>query len=150
MAQSLSHSKWLCKYHIVFTPKYRRKIIYYQLRADIQKIIKDLCKWKGIEIVEGHMMSDHVHLLLSIPPKYSISQIMGYLKGKSAMMIFERHSNLKYKFGNRHFWAEGYYVSTVGLNTATIQKYIREQEKEDQIMDKLKTKEYVNPFKGSK
>ena len=150
MAQSLSHSKWLCKYHIVFTPKYRRKIIYYQLRADIQKIIKDLCKWKGIEIVEGHMMSDHVHLLLSIPPKYSVSQIMGYLKGKSAMMIFERHANLKYKFGNRHFWAEGYYVSTVGLNTATIQKYIREQEKEDQIMDKLKTKEYVDPFKGSK
>ena len=150
MAQSLSHSKWLCKYHIVFTPKYRRKVIYYQLRADIQKIIKDLCKWKGIEIVEGHMMLDHVHLLLSIPPKYSISQIMGYLKGKSAMMIFERHANLKYKFGNRHFWAEGYYVSTVGLNTATIQKYIREQEKEDQIMDKLKTKEYVDPFKGSK
>ena len=150
MAQSLSHSKWLCKYHIVFTPKYRRKVIYYQLRADIQKIIKDLCKWKGIEIVEGHMMSDHVHLLLSIPPKYSISQIMGYLKGKSAMMVFERHANLKYKFGNRHFWAEGYYVSTVGLNTATIQKYIREQEKEDRIMDKLKTKEYVDPFKGSK
>ena len=150
MAQSLSHSKWLCKYHIVFTPKYRRKVIYYQLRADIQKIIKDLCKWKGIEIVEGHMMSDHVHLLLSIPPKYSISQIMGYLKGKSAMMIFERHANLKYKFSNRYFWAEGYYVSTVGLNTATIQKYIREQEKEDQIMDKLKIKEYVDPFKGSK
>ena len=150
MAQSLSHSKWLCKYHIVFTPKYRRKVIYYQLRADIQKIIKDLCKWKGIEIIEGHMMSDHIHLLLSIPPKYSVSQIMGYLKGKSAMMIFERHANLKYKFGNRHFWAEGYYVSTVGLNTATIQKYIREQEKEDQIMDKLKTKEYIDPFKGGK
>ena len=149
MAQSLSHSKWLCKYHIVFAPKYRRKVIYYQLRADIQKIIKDLCKWKGIEIIEGHMMSDHIHLLLSIPPKYSISQVMGYLKGKSAMMIFERHANLKYKFGNRHFWAEGYYVSTVGLNIATIQKYIREQEKEDQIMDKLKIKEYVDPFKGS-
>ena len=129
MAQSLSHSKWLCKYHIVFTPKYRRKVIYYKLRADIQKIIRDLCKWKGIEIIEGHMMSDHIHLLLSIPPKYSVSQIMGYLRGKSAMMIFERHANLKYKFGNRHFWAEGYYVSTVGLNTATIQKYIREQEK---------------------
>ena len=150
MAQSLSHSKWLFKYHIVFTPKYRRKVIYYQLRADIQKIIKDLCKWKGIEIIEGHMISDHIHLLLSIPPKYSVSQIMGYLKGKSAMMIFERHANLKYKFGNRHFWAEGYYVSTVGLNTATIQKYIREQEKEDQIMDKLKTKEYIDPFKGGK
>ena len=150
MAQSLSHSKWLCKYHIVFTPKYRRKVIYYQLRADIQKIIKDLCKWKGIAIIEGHMMPDHIHLLLSIPPKYSVSQIMGYLKGKSEMMIFERHANLKYKFGNRHFWAEGYYVSTVGLNTATIQKYIREQEKEDQIMDKLKTKEYIDPFKGGK
>jgi putative transposase len=150
MAQSLAHSRWMCKYHIVFTPKYRRKIIYYQLRADIQKIIKDLCKWKGIEILEGHMMADHIHLLLSIPPKYSVSQIMGYLKGKSAMMIFERHANLKYKFGSRNFWAEGYYVSTVGLNTATIQKYIREQEKEDQIMDKLKTKEYANPFKGSK
>ena len=150
MAQSLSHSKWLCKYHIVFTPKYRRKVIYYKLRADIQKIIKDLCKWKGIEIVEGHMMADHIHLLLSIPPKYSVSQIMGYLKGKSAMMIFERHAILKYKFGNRNFWAGGYYVSTVGLNTATIQKYIRDQEKEDQIMDKFKTKEYVDPFKGSK
>ena len=145
MAQNLSHSKWLCKYHIVFIPKYRRKIIYYQLRENIQKIIKDLCKWKGIEIIEGHMMPDHIHLLLSIPPKYSVSQIMGYIKGKSSMMIFERHANLKYKFGNRHFWAEGYYVSTVGLNTATIQKYIREQEREDQIMDKLKTKEYVDP-----
>jgi len=150
MAESLSHSRWMCKYHIVFTPKYRRKIIYHQLRADIQQIIKDLCKWKGIEIIEGHMMPDHIHLLLSIPPKYSVSQIMGYLKGKSAMMIFERHANLKYKFGNRHFWAEGYYVSTVGLNTATIQKYIREQEKEDQIMDRLTTKEYNDPFTGSR
>ena len=135
---------------IVFTPKYRRKVIYYQLRSDIQKIIKDLCKWKGIEIIEGHMMSDHIHLLLSIPPKYSVSQVMGYLKGKSAMMIFERHANLKYKFGNRHFLAEGYYVRTVALDTATVQKYIREQEKEDQIMDKLKTKEYIDPFKCCK
>lgn len=99
MANSLAHTKWSCKYHIVFTPKYRRKIIYKELRADIQQIIKDLCKWKGIEIIEGHMMPDHIHLLLSIPPKYSVSQIMGYLKGKSAKMIFERHANLKYKFG---------------------------------------------------
>ena len=150
MANSLAHTKWLCKYHIVFTPKYRRKIIYYELRKDIQQIIKDLCKWKGIEIIEGHMMADHIHLLVSIPPKYSISQIMGYLKGKSSMMIFERHANLKYKFGNRRFWSRGYYVSTVGLNTATIQKYIREQEKADQIEDKLSTKEYEDPFKGSK
>jgi len=148
MAESLAHTKWLCKYHIVFTPKYRRKIIYNELRADIKEIIKDLCKWKGIEIIEGHMMSDHVHLLLSIPPKYSVSQIMGYLKGKSAMMIFDRHSNLKYKFGNRHFWAEGYYVSTVGLNEKTIVKYIREQDKHDQIMDRISTKELENPFKG--
>jgi len=148
MAESLAHTKWLCKYHIVFTPKYRRKIIYNELRADIQGIIKDLCKWKGIEIIEGHMMPDHIHLLLSIPPKYSVSQIMGYLKGKSAMMIFDRHSNLKYKFGNRHLWAEGYYVSTVGLNEATIAKYIREQDKHDQMMDRITTKELENPFKG--
>ena len=147
MANSLSHTRWMCKYHIVFTPKYRRKIIYYKLRKDIQQIIKQLCKWKGVEIIEGHMMPDHIHLLVSIPPKYSISQFMGYLKGKSAMMIFERHANLKYKFGNRHFWAEGYYVSTVGLNTATIQKYIREQETEDQIADKLYRKEYEDPFR---
>lgn len=148
MAESLAHTKWLCKYHIVFTPKYRRKIIYNQLRTDIKGIIKDLCKWKGVEIIEGHMMADHIHLLLSIPPKYSVSQVMGYLKGKSAMMIFDRHSNLKYKFGNRHFWAEGYYVSTVGLNEKTIAKYIREQDKHDQIMDRISTKELENPFKG--
>ena len=149
MAESLAHSKWLCKYHIVFTPKYRRKIIYYKLREDIKEIIKDLCKWKGIRIIEGHMMPDHIHLLLSIPPKTSVSSFMGYLKGKSSMMIFDRHSNLKYKFGNRHFWAEGYYVSTVGLNEATIAKYIREQEKNDQIMDKITIKELENPFRGT-
>ena len=147
---SLAHTKWMCKYHIVFIPKYRRKAIYDVYRRDLQEIIRTLCKYKGVEILEGHMMRDHVHLLLSIPPKMSVSSFMGYLKGKSALMIFDKHANLKYKYGNRHFWAEGYYVSTVGLNTATIQKYIREQEKEDQIMDKLRTKEYVDPFKGSK
>ena len=150
MAESLAHTKYVCKYHIVFTPKYRRKIIYYQLRDDIRQIIKDLCKWKEVAIIEGHLMSDHVHLLLSIPPKYAVSSIMGYLKGKSSMMIFERHANLKYKFGNKHFWATGYYVSTVGLNSATVEKYIREQEKADQIEDKLTTKEYVDPFKGGR
>ena len=148
MAESLAHTKWMCKYHIVFCPKYRRKIIYNKLRADIQQDIRDLCKWKGVEIVEGHMMPDHVHLLLSIPPKMSISYFMGYLKGKSAMMIFDKHADLKYKFGNRHFWATGYYVSTVGLNEATIAKYIREQEHQDQIVDKLYRKEYKDPFKG--
>ena len=148
MSNSLAHTKWMCKYHIVFTPKYRRKIIYGKIRDSIRDIIRDLCKWKGIEILEGHMMIDHIHLLLSIAPKYSVSSIMGYIKGKSAMMIFERHSNLKYKFGNRNFWAEGYYVSTVGLNQATIAKYIREQERHDQIMDKVSTKELEDPFRG--
>ena len=148
MAKSLSHCKYYCKYHIVFIPKYRRKLIYNKLRKDIQKFIKDLCKWKGVEILEGHMMADHVHLLVEIPPKMSISYFMGYLKGKSALMIFEKHSNLKYKFGTRNFWAKGYYVSTVGLNEATIKKYIREQEAEDIGEDKLTKKEYHNPFKG--
>ena len=143
MAECLAHTKYVCKYHIVFTPKYRRKIIYFQLRTDIRQIIKDLCKWKGVTIIEGHLMSDHIHLLVSIPPKYAVSSFMGYLKGKSSMMIFERHANLKYKFGNKHFWATGYYVSTVGLNSATVEKYIREQEKADQIEDKLTTKEYT-------
>ena len=109
MAESLAHTRWLCKYHIVFTPKYYRKIIYNQLRVNIRQIIKDLCKWKGIAIIEGHMMPDHVHLLLSIPPKYSISEVMGYLKGKSSMMIFNKHARLKYRFGNKNFWSTGYY-----------------------------------------
>ena len=148
MSHSLSHSKWLCKYHIIFTSKYRRKIIYNKYRESIRDILKSLCSYKGIEILEGHLMPDHVHLLLSIPPKYSVSSIMGYLKGKSSLMIFERHANLKYQFGNRHFWSIGYYVSTVGLNEATIRKYIQDQEKEDILHDKLGIKEYNDPFKG--
>ena len=143
----LAHTKWMCKYHIVFTPKYRRKIIYNQLKVDIRNILKQLCAYKGVEILEGHLMPEHIHMLVSIPPKYSISSFMGYLKGKSALMIFDRHANLKYKFGNRHFWSEGYYVSTVGLNEATIRKYIQEQEKYDIIQDKLSVKEYEDPFK---
>ena len=147
---SLSHTKWLCKYHIVFTPKYRRKAIYGQYRESIGQIMRQLCNYKGVEIIEGHLMPDHIHLLVSIPPKYSVSQFMGYLKGKSSLMIFDKHANLKYKFGNRHFWAEGYYVSTVGLNEATIKKYIQEQEAHDIAMDKVIEKEYQDPFKGSK
>ena len=145
-SDSLAHTKWMCKYHIVFTPKYRRKIIYNQIRKDIGEIMHELCKYKGVEIIEGHMMPDHVHMLLSIPPKYSVSSVMGYLKGKSALMIFERHANLKYKYGNRHFWCEGYYVSTVGLNEETIKKYIAEQEQRDQAVDRLSVKEYQDPF----
>ncbi|MEF2825385.1 MAG: IS200/IS605 family transposase [Peptococcaceae bacterium] len=143
---SLTHTKRMCKYHIVFTPKYRRKIIYNQYRESLREIIKLLCKYKGVEILEGHLMPDHVHLVLSIPPKLSVSAFMGYLKGKSALMMFERHANLKYKFGNRKFWAEGYYVSTVGLNEATVRKYVREQEMHDQAIDKLSVREYEDPF----
>jgi putative transposase len=143
---SLAHTKWMCKYHIVFAPKYRRKVIYNQIRRDVGEILQELCKYKGVEVVEGHLMPDHVHMLLSIPPKYSVSSVMGYLKGKSALMIFERHANLKYRYGNRHFWCEGYYVSTVGLNEETIRKYIEEQEQRDQAMDRLSVKEYRDPF----
>ncbi|MFT8394211.1 MAG: IS200/IS605 family transposase [Liquorilactobacillus ghanensis] len=145
---SLAHTKWLCKYHVVFTPKYRRKVIYNQYRRDLQNDIRLLCQYKGVKIIEGHMMPDHVHLLLSIPPKISVSSFMGYLKGKSALMMFDQHANLKYKFGNRHFWSEGYYVSTVGMNEATIKKYIQDQEKHDQAVDKLSVREYEDPFKG--
>ena len=147
-ANSLSHTKWMCKYHIVFTPKYRRKIIFNQYKESLREILRLLCKYKGVEIHEGHLMSDHVHMLVSIPPKISVSSFMGYLKGKSALMMFDKHSNLKYKFGNRHFWAEGYYVSTVGLNEATITKYIKEQERHDISVDKLSVKEYEDPFRG--
>ena len=145
---ALAHTKWMCKYHIVFTPKYRRKMIYNQYREDVREIIKQLCSYKGVEILGGNVMSDHVHILVSIPPKMSVSSFMGYLKGKSALMMFDRHANLKYKFGNRHFWSEGYYVSTVGLNEAVIKKYIQDQEKYDIAMDKLSVKEYEDLFKG--
>ena len=148
-AHSLSHTKWMCKYHIVFTPKYRRKVIYNQYRSSLGEIFHRLCSYKGAEIIEGHLMPDHVHMLVSIPPRISVSSFMGYLKGKSALMMFDKHANLKYKFGNRHFWAEGYYVSTVGLNEATIKKYIQEQEKHDIALDKLSVKEYEDPFRDS-
>ena len=147
-ANELAHTKWMCKYHIVFTPKYRRKVIYNQYKDDLRDIIKQLCNYKGVQILEGKLMPDHVHILVSIPPKISISSFMGYLKGKSALMMFDRHANLKYKFGNRHFWSEGYYVSTVGLNEDTIKKYIQDQEKADIMLDKLSVKEYEDPFRG--
>lgn len=145
---SLAHKNWDCKYHLVFAPKYRRQVIYKDIKADVGQILGTLCRRKGIEIIEAQCMPDHIHMLVSIPPKYSISSFMGYLKGKSALMIFDQHANLKYKYGNRHFWAEGYYVSTVGLNEATIRKYIQEQEKYDIAMDKLSVKEHEDPFKG--
>ena len=147
-AYSLSHTKWMCKYHIVFTPKYRRKVIYNQIRSDIGEILRKLCEYKGIEIIEGHLMPDHVHVLLAIPPKYSVASVMGYLKGKSSLMIFDRHANLKYKYGNRHFWCRGYYVSTVGRNRRAIEEYIKNQLQEDYTDDQLSIKEFVDPFTG--
>ena len=132
--------------HILFTPKYRRKEICNQYRESIRDILKQLYKYKGVEILEGHMMPDHVHLLPSTPPRTSVSSFMGYLKGKSALMIFDKHANLKYKYGNRQFWAEGYYVSTAGRNEATIREYIRDQERGDIAMDRLSVKEYEDPF----
>ena len=126
----------------MFAPKYRRLAIYGKIKVDIGKILRKLCKQKGVEIIEANACKDHIHMLVSIPPKYSVSSFMGYLKGKSALMIFDRHANLKYKFGNRHFWSEGFYVSTVGVNDATVRKYIQEQEKYDIMQDKLSVKEY--------
>ena len=145
---SLSHTRWNCKYHIVFIPKYRRKEIYGKIRTDIGQILRQLCVYKDVEIIEAHAMSDHIHMMIRIPPKISVSSFMGYLKGKSSLMIFERHANLKYKYGNRNFWAKGYFVSTVGLNDEVIKEYIRNQEKEDMMSDSLSTKEYKDPFKG--
>ena len=145
---SLSHTRWNCKYHIVFIPKYRRKEIYGKLRSDIGQIIRQLCSYKGVEIIEAHAMPDHIHMLVRIPPKIAVSNFMGYLKGKSSLMIFERHANLKYKYGYRNFWAKGFFVSTVGLDTKKVQEYIRDQEKEDMMQDNLSNKEYKDPFKG--
>ena len=118
---SLAHSKWNCKYHVVFAPKYRRMVIYNQIKGDIGKILRKLCEQKGVEIIEAEACPDHIHMLIAIPPKYSVAQIMGYLKGKSSLMIFDRHANLKYKYGNRHFWCRGYYVDTVGKNKKKIE-----------------------------
>ena len=147
---SLSHSKWRCHYHIVFAPKYRRQAIYGKIKADIGKIIRQLCDQKGIEIIEAELCPDHIHMLISIPPKYSVAQIMGYIKGKSSLMIFDRHANMKYKYGNRHFWCRGYYVDTVGRNKKAIQEYIRNQLQEDIASDQISMKEYIDPFTGSK
>ena len=145
---SLAHTQWNCKYHIVFAPKYRRQVIYGKIKVDIGKMLRKLCEYKGIEIIEAEACKDHIHMLVSIPPKYSISQIMGYLKGKSSLMIFEKYANLKYKYGNRHFWCRGFYVDTVGRNRKAIEKYIKNQLKEDHEEDQLSIKEFVDPFTG--
>ena len=148
--KSLEHTKYRCQYHIVFAPKYRRQVIYREIKADIGYILRELCNRKGIEIIEAEACPDHIHMLLSIPPKYSVSEVMGYLKGKSSLMIFDRHANLKYKYGRRTFWARGYYVDTVGRNKKAIQEYIRHQLEEDQLADQMSIKEYYDPFTGEK
>ncbi|MBQ2798286.1 MAG: IS200/IS605 family transposase [Ruminiclostridium sp.] len=146
----LSHSTYRCEYHIVFAPKYRRKAIYGQLRADIGAILRKLCDEKKVEIIEANACPDHIHMLVSIPPHISISQFMGFLKGKSTLMIFDRHANLKYKYGSRHFWCRGYFVDTVGRNEQAIKEYIKKQLEEDYTLDQITLKEYIDPFTGSK
>ena len=145
---SLAHTQWKCKYHIVFAPKYRRQIIYGKIKQGIGQMLRKLCEYKGVEIIEAEACKDHIHMLVSIPPKYSIAQIMGYLKGKSSLMIFEKYANMKYKYGNRHFWCRGYYVTTVGKNKKAIQKYIRNQLQEDYADDQMSIKDHVDPFTG--
>ena len=147
---SLAHTTWNCKYHIVFAPKYRRRAIYGMIRADIGRIIRKLCERKGVNIIEAELCPDHVHMLVEIPPKYSVADIVGYIKGKSSLMIFDRHANLKYKYGNRHFWCRGYYVDTVGKNAKKIEEYIRQQLQEDIAADQITMKEYIDPFTGEK
>jgi len=147
--ESLSHMKWRCQYHIILTPKYRRQIIYGKYKIEIGKILRMLCERNGIEIIEANACKDHIHMLVSIPPKMSVSRAMGILKGKSALMIFDRFANLKYKYGNRHFWCRGYFVDTVGRNKNAIRKYIQNQVEEDRMVEQMSMKEYINPFMGT-
>ena len=145
---SIAHTTWNCKYHIVFAPKYRRQVIYGKIKGDIGQIIRTLCARKGITILEAAALPDHIHLYVEIPPKYSVSEVMGSLKGKSSLMIFDRHANLKYKYGNRHFWCRGYYVDTVGRNAKAIEGYVKNQLQEDIATDQLSLKEFTDPFTG--
>ena len=145
---SIAHTTWNCKYHIVFAPKYRRQAIYGKIKADIGQIIRKLWEWKGVEIIEAEACPDHIHMLVSIPPKISVSSFMGCLKGKSSLMIFDKHANLKYRYGNREFWCRGYYVDTVGKNKRAIAEYIRNQLQEDLAYEQMSIKELVDPFMG--
>ena len=146
--KSLSHSKWNCNYHIVFAPKYRRQVVYGKLKVEIGKILRKLCEQKGVEIIQAEACPDHIHMLVSIPPSMAVADFVGYLKGKSSLMIFDRFANLKYKYGNRHFWCRGYYVDTVGRNRKAIEEYIRNQLQEDIANDQISMKEFYDPFTG--
>ena len=148
--KSLAHTRWNCKYHIVFVPKYRRKIFYKENRVGIGKILRELCNWKQAKIVGAEVSPDHIHMLVEILPKMSVSSFMGFLKGKSSLIIFERHANLKYKYENRQFWCKGYYIDTADKNAKKIAEYIQNQLKEDQVEGQMTMKEYIDPFTGSK
>ena len=150
IVNSLAHTKWNCKYHIVFAPKYRRKIFYEEKRLAIRDILRTICEWKGVEIIEGEVCPDHVHLLLSIPPKMSVSYFVGYLKGKSSLMMFQRFGNMKFAYGNRSFWCRGYYVDTAGKNAKRIEAYIKNQLHEDKVNDQMTLRGFEDPFMGSK
>ena len=147
---SLAHTKWNCKYHIVFAPKYRRKVFYEEKRLEIRDILRQICAWKGVEIIEGEICPDHVHLLVAIPPKMSVSVFMGYLKGKSSLMIFQKFGNMKFAYRNREFWCRGYYVDTVGKDTKAIKTYIENQIKIDKENDQLSLFDPNDPFTGGK
>ena len=146
---SLSHTKWNCKYHVVFAPKYRRKVFYGDKRLEIGQILRQLCNWKGVNIINAEVCPDHVHMLIEIPPKMSVSSFMGYLKGKSSLMIYEKWGNMKFKYRNREFWCRGYYVDTVGKNTKAIDEYISNQLREDELSNQM-TLEEPDPFTGNK
>ena len=146
--ESLTHTKWRCQYHIVLTPKYRRQIIYGKYKTEIGKILRTICERYDVEIIEAQACPGHIHMLVAIPPKMAVSRFMGILKGKSALMIFDRFANLKYKYGNRHFWCRGYFVDTVGRNKTAIQQYIQNQLSEDKMVDQISMKEFIDPFTG--
>ena len=148
--RSTAHSKYRCQYHVVFAPKYRRQVVYGEIKKDIGEILRKLCDQKEVEILEAEACKDHIHMLVSIPPQISIAHFMGYLKGKSSLMIFDRHANLRYKYGSRHFWCRGYYVDTVGRTKKAIAEYIRNQLEEDLANDQMSLKEFYDPFTGSK
>ena len=145
---SLAHSKWRCQYHIVFAPKYRRQVIYGKIKEDVGKILRKLCDYKGVETIRAEACPDHIHMLVSIPPKISVASFMGYIKGKSSIMIFEKYANMRYKYGNRKFWCRGYYVDTVGKNEEAIKKYIENQLREDKEYEQISMKEFIDPFTG--
>ena len=147
---SLAHTTWNCKYHIVFAPKYRRKVFYQENRVEVGKILRMLCNWKGVTIIQAEVCPDHIHMLVEIPPIMSVSSFVGFLKGKSSIILHQRHGNWKYKYGNRSFWCRGYYVDTAGKNAKKIAEYIENQLKEDMLEDQITMKEYIDPFTGGK